>query len=188
MYKRQVLNDRDFRTAYGRDTTGIDGFCRPAQFGNEYKPEVVLRGNYYKTDNTMLENVRQQSKDVIDKRYGKTHAEGVREAMVERMVEKYVADEAVMPHFSAPLEERLTLHTTVHEFGHATDNYLRYPEAKQMQRDLFDKWKSELPSRYAQALPQEAYAECFAQWTLTRGETTNPAVRAYADAYGWRKP
>lgn len=33
--------------------------------------------------------------------------------------------------------------------------------------------------------PEEGYAEAFAEWTLTAGQTTNPAAIVYADKNGW---
>ena len=43
-------------------------------------------------------------------------------------------------------------------------------------------------SEYGKSNPHEAYAECFAEWTLTGGKTTNPIARTYADRFHWDKP
>lgn len=43
-------------------------------------------------------------------------------------------------------------------------------------------------SEYGKSNAHEAYAECFAEFTLTGGKTTNPVAQAYAKEFGWAKP
>lgn len=70
-----------------------------------------------------------------------------------------------------------------HEWGHAV-NSERYttptdlPAAKARVTGMSD---------YGNSSPYEAYAEAFAEWSLTGGKTTNVAARQYAADYGWAK-
>jgi len=108
--------------------------------------------------------------------------------------------DTIQHHYSNNIETTpLSEHVMVHEYGHAVD---RAPIDSQMftdRQDLFDKYKgtevgrnryvdSQLPSGYAATSPAEAYAESFAQWTVTRGMTSNAVVQEYARTFGWRKP
>lgn len=43
-------------------------------------------------------------------------------------------------------------------------------------------------SGYGKSTVHEGYAEAFAEWWLTRGQTTNAAAQAYAREFGWRLP
>jgi phage portal protein BeeE len=70
-----------------------------------------------------------------------------------------------------------------HEFGHAMDYRKDHPGG---QNDGIDREHERSLSGYSRQGSHEAYAEAFAEWVLTGGSSTNPAVREYADRYGWR--
>lgn len=72
-------------------------------------------------------------------------------------------------------------YTCSHEYGHALMFQKDHgPKAL----ELYGRYKNDL-SGYAQEDYKEAYAEAFAQWTLTEGTSDNKAVRAYAKEFGW---
>jgi len=82
--------------------------------------------------------------------------------------------------------------TIVHEYGHAID-----PEdlPTSPRNTFFGKIRKQFPgkppdglSEYGRTNKYEGYAESFADWWTSRGKTTNPATRAYAEKYGWRHP
>lgn len=91
---------------------------------------------------------------------------------------------------SAPIESRVW--TIVHEWGHAIDdgNLTGAPR-----NTFFGKIRKTYPGKppdglsgYGRTDKWEGYAESFADWWTSRGTTTNPATRAYAERYGWRHP
>ena len=69
-----------------------------------------------------------------------------------------------------------------HEYGHINDVNSGDGSATK----LWDAVKSEL-SPYGQTKPVEGYAEAFAEYTMTKGETTNVAAQTYATTLGWDK-
>lgn len=91
---------------------------------------------------------------------------------------------------SNPIESRVW--TLVHEWGHAIDdgNLIGAPR-----NTFFGKIRKTYPGKppdglsgYGRTDKWEGYAESFADWWTSRGTTTNPATRAYAERYGWRHP
>jgi hypothetical protein len=100
----------------------------------------------------------------------------------------------VMPSAQGQSPVRYTLY---HEWGHLTDPvslgtrgvgplHIDHAESqRQMQM-----WREPGPSGrsgYGGKLPQEAYAEAWAEWHLTGGKTTNEWARRYADEFGWAR-
>lgn len=64
-----------------------------------------------------------------------------------------------------------------HEWGHAVDD-------KGSETHL-NSYKG--MSGYGQQNHREGFAEAFAEWSLTGGQTTNEATNSYADLAGWRE-
>lgn len=111
--------------------------------------------------------------------------------------EKYVNNDAPISTASSPgwfqtKDYSITMSewTIIHEWGHAHDRHLITPEPAEM----FERWsrRASIPglnySRYARYSREEAYAEAFADWITSGGQTTNPATRAYAEFYQWETP
>lgn len=91
---------------------------------------------------------------------------------------------------SMPIESRRW--TIVHEWGHAIDDGGLTGAPR---NTFFGKIRKQFPdgppnglSGYGRTDKWEGYAESFADWWTSRGTTTNPATRAYAERYGWRHP
>lgn len=91
---------------------------------------------------------------------------------------------------SIPIESRTW--TIVHEWGHAIDDGGLTGAPR---NTFFGKVRKEFAegppnglSGYGRTDKWEGYAESFADWWTSRGTTTNPATRAYAERYGWRHP
>ena len=91
---------------------------------------------------------------------------------------------------SMPFESRRW--TIVHEWGHAIDEgSLHGAPVNRFFGQIRKKFPGLPPdglSKYGRTDKWEGYAESFADWWTTRGKTTNPATRAYAEKYGWRHP
>lgn len=69
-----------------------------------------------------------------------------------------------------------------HEYGHVRDRRNR----GEVNNDRYDNFAgSRYLSKYGQTNEYEAYAESFAEYSLTGGKTTNPAVLYYANKYFW---
>jgi hypothetical protein len=90
---------------------------------------------------------------------------------------------------SIPVQQRLW--TIAHEWGHAIDTE-DFPTTG---RNLFFGKMKKIPgeppdgmSRYGRTSKYEGYAESFADWWTTRGQSTNPVTQAYAQKYGWKVP
>lgn len=184
----ELKNNRDFAAGFNGNTTGVAGYAEMAQSANNGLPKVTLRGEYYKTNLTIAEQMKVDIKSAIDKAFAKTHAEGIREIMAAKAYDKWIAEQATNPGWTNGVDTRMALHTTVHEFGHATDLYKIDAHAKVLSDQLFAAYKDQFPAAYGRTKAVEAYAEAFANWVVTRGATTNSVVQAYANAYGWRKP
>lgn len=69
-----------------------------------------------------------------------------------------------------------------HEYGHVRDRRNR----GEVNDDRYNNSANNgALSKYGQTNEYEAYAESFAEYSLTGGKTTNPAVLYYADKYFW---
>lgn len=70
-------------------------------------------------------------------------------------------------------------YTLTHEWGHARDNL--------SDGDSIKAWGESMDgvSTYGLFSHREAFAEAFAEWNLSGGQTSNPSARAYAERYGW---
>jgi len=94
---------------------------------------------------------------------------------------------------SGPGQAEQWRYAMIHEWGHlidpaARDHNLGVPSYEGHQRvaqDMVEDW-SEVLSRYGASAAEEGVAEAFAEWFLTRGQTTNEAAQAYAAWLGWR--
>jgi hypothetical protein len=84
-----------------------------------------------------------------------------------------------------PVSHQVSLidYVVAHEWGHAIAE--RVPEKIGQRRDMAYFQRRHL-SGYGNKEYDEAYAEAFAEWFLTRGQTTNEAAQAYAREFGWR--
>lgn len=71
-------------------------------------------------------------------------------------------------------------YTITHEWGHAID-HLGNPESMEAWGNGMDG-----ASDYGLGSWREAYAEAYAEWTLTGGQTANASARAYAERFGWK--
>jgi hypothetical protein len=69
-----------------------------------------------------------------------------------------------------------------HEFGHQFDANNKRSGGRGMYEN--PEIKKQL-SDYGKSIPEEGYAEAFAEWHVTEGKTTNPAAIAYAKHEGW---
>lgn len=69
-----------------------------------------------------------------------------------------------------------------HESGHQYDFIAGRNAAKPLYKN---KAIRKQLSKYGQKPAIEAYAEAFAEWHTTKGKTSNPAARAYAQHEGW---
>lgn len=81
-------------------------------------------------------------------------------------------------------------YVTAHEIGHHHDMSRRGPKNGYRQEALVQGLFSELafadvPGRYALQNDMEAYAESFAEWTMTGGSTSNKTIRTYAKVFNW---
>lgn len=70
-----------------------------------------------------------------------------------------------------------------HEWGHATDKH----SDSEVTKALEDFGGGGL-SEYGKSSPREAYAEAFAEWTLSKGATSNKAAKDYAERFKWKAP
>lgn len=92
--------------------------------------------------------------------------------------------------------------TTLHEMGHSAQfsavygikvaNFDDPPSAPQQERDSIDLYqrhnRSPYLSAYASTNQREMYAETFAEWVNTGGQTNNPVVLEWASTMGWTAP
>lgn len=88
-----------------------------------------------------------------------------------------LADEAEKMPSAAKVS--LLQYVLAHEWGHALSDAFD-PSA------LFALVGIAGMSPYGQRNEREAFAEAWAEWFLTSGQTANPAAQAYADHFGWR--
>lgn len=100
------------------------------------------------------------------------------------------------PNWSMPVGHHVSnlYYTFVHEWGHVVDgrsvddNDMRLREMSTLNRLMYtgkvDTFMQSL-STYAQSREPEAYAEAFAEWTISKGKTHNFAAKWYAREYGW---
>lgn len=90
------------------------------------------------------------------------------------------------PEFSMPVHRVMPhwAYVTAHEWGHVLTNGEGGPFMRA--NDGLD--ASYGMSFYGYRSKAEAAAEAFAEWYGSRGLTTNPAARAYAEHYGWEVP
>jgi SPP1 gp7 family putative phage head morphogenesis protein len=126
-----------------------------------------------------------------------THDIVVNEDIVKRGLPEHfdvAADPNHAGHFmpAAGSSSRVS-YVLAHEWGHAlephgpedpvtgvTPGMIQLANLRREQRDAL--------SGYGRSTAHEGYAEAFAEWWLTRGQTTNPAAQAYAREFGWRLP
>jgi hypothetical protein len=78
-------------------------------------------------------------------------------------------------------------YTLAHEWGHSIDVAgVDYALQKARILDFYAKNKDlGFVSEYGLSKPVELYAEMFAEWYLTKGQTTNAFVQAFAREFGW---
>lgn len=95
----------------------------------------------------------------------------------------------------APPETLTGVNTIVHEWGHAVDRseltnqfYQKIEPSNRMYGTWRGKEMGQGLSRYGSKNKYEGYAESFADWAISRGQSSNPATQAYAAKYGWRMP
>jgi hypothetical protein len=94
--------------------------------------------------------------------------------------------EGSMP--SARLVSRLR-YTLAHELGHTLDDPTRYGPTRDFvpAPDVARLWMKAKAtgglSKYGSTSAVEGFAEAFVEWLL--GDRSNPAVKLYADFYGW---
>ncbi len=74
-----------------------------------------------------------------------------------------------------------------HEYGHVVDNRSQGFRGEVVEdRSVLDSSGSfNSLSKYGQASDVEAYAESYAEWSLSDGESSNEAATYFADKYGW---
>ena len=74
-----------------------------------------------------------------------------------------------------------------HEYGHVVDNRSQGFRGEVVEdRSVLDSSGSfNSLSKYGQASDVEAYAESYAEWSLSDGESGNEAATYFADKYGW---
>jgi len=82
---------------------------------------------------------------------------------------------------SVPLGE----YVVTHEWGHVVDHSDEDPLAESWQNIVWQR-NAKYLSIYGNTEYSEGYAEAFAEWFLTKGQTTNVAAQAYAKEYGWK--
>jgi hypothetical protein len=77
----------------------------------------------------------------------------------------------------------ISQYVLAHEWGHAVNDepFGAAPNYESAQARVAGM------SDYGKSSPYEAYAEAFAEWSLTGGKTTNVAAQQYARDYGWAK-
>jgi len=84
-----------------------------------------------------------------------------------------------------------------HEFGHLVDYSTSTPSATRAAfseivgnqgapRDASGRQPMDYMSTYGRTNAKEAFAEAFAAYHMTGGQTTNPVVQAYATRFGWK--
>lgn len=82
-------------------------------------------------------------------------------------------------------------YTIAHEYGHAFTSRADVDEGdgKHVRLAFFKEWWLTTlaggMSSYGASDPIEGYAEAFAEWSLTRGSTSNRAALSYAHRYRW---
>jgi len=94
---------------------------------------------------------------------------------------------------SGPGQVEQWRYAMTHEWGHLIDPAARdrnlgapsYEGHQLVAQDMVEDWGEAL-SRYGASSAMEAVAEAFAEWFLTRGQTTHEAAQAYAAWLGWR--
>jgi hypothetical protein len=74
-------------------------------------------------------------------------------------------------------------YTVTHEWGHASDPVMATDLEAKVGESVF-----RYLSYYGQESPEEAYAEAFAEWVLSKGRTRNVAARTYALSFHWGYP
>lgn len=103
-------------------------------------------------------------------------------AMNTRLVESGVfSGNVLMPSLKTV---KPAVYVATHEYGHAHANSLTNEDRRSLDI-MWSKHRGGL-SAYGRTMPEEAYAEAFAEWHVTNGSTTNADVRAYAEEYGWK--
>lgn len=95
-----------------------------------------------------------------------------------------VHDSKSEPGWKMPISSKVSSASYViaHEYGHQFD----FSNRRSASVGLFEneKVRSNL-SNYGKTMAQEGYAEAFAEWHLSKGETRNPAAIAYARHQKW---
>lgn len=94
---------------------------------------------------------------------------------------------------SMPIAEHVPVweYTVAHEYGHAFTSraVADSGDGVHVAPEFIRQWLAIAYagglSMYGESSPVEGYAEGFAEWTLTHGDTRNRAARAYARAYAW---
>jgi len=75
-------------------------------------------------------------------------------------------------------------YTMSHEYGHMMD--FRTEEDSHSEEIFHDAGLMDHLGHYGHTNGHEAYAEAFAEFDMTNGRSRNPAVKAFAQKYGWR--
>ena len=78
-------------------------------------------------------------------------------------------------------------YTLTHEWGHVIEegSVWNVAPANARVKTVIGKEGTKFLSGYGKTERAEAYAECFAQWTLTKGKTSNPLVIKMAKEFNW---
>lgn len=87
------------------------------------------------------------------------------------------ANNPSMPSYATLENTERWRYVLAHEWGHIAHN-----------GEDFDGREVGGMSDYGSSSVREAVAEAFAEWFMTRGQTDNPAARAYAAHHGWAVP
>jgi hypothetical protein len=88
---------------------------------------------------------------------------------------------------AAAKEKSMQAYGLAHEYGHSLDP--NGPGKAGMSEDLQTVFDSMKPtSRYGSTIPQEKYAEAFAEFVLSNGKSTFPGLQELAAKEGWKVP
>ena len=166
----KLMKDAEFNASM-KGASKADGYCKviqPQDFGADItRPDVVMRGGLYKGGETIFE------------RYTRVNGGELSERRVQNIQSHYSNDIRTTGYGT---------HVLTHEYGHATDSY-RVDTTHQAKVDqLWKETSGQRVSSYANENAREGYAETWAKWVVTRGETIDETVLKYAETFKWRKP
>lgn len=162
----RLMKDSEFNSSV-KGASKAHGYCQPIQsrdFGPDLvKPNIYMRGKLY-NGKTIIED------------YARPGV-ALSEAQIAKLQSHYSNDVYTTP---------IGTHVLTHEYGHAIDPYKVDSAHARVSQQL--KNETVPVSNYAKENLQEAYAETFAKWVVTRGETLDATVLKYAETFGWKKP